>query len=178
MSEQKYVFISYNKRRRICGTLKDVSDEIQDWIHKGSKPEKILQDYEFFSVNNPEKDLRLSDKLNILFDPKADYSSQSAGSQLIRAERLRQISEEGYTKDRDSRYIHNELIDAAIAYCIVSKRPEDEQEIMVNWWPWDKEHFKPSKNKTTNIKKAGALLAAEIDRNNHILKGEPNDDKD
>lgn len=174
MSEQKYVYVSYTKRRRVCGSLQKIADELQDWIHKGSKPEKILQDYEFFSVGNPSEHLRLSDKLNIEFDPKTSEGSRSAGANLIRAERHRQITEEGYSKDNDKRYIHDELIDATVAYLLQSKSNSDEFDVLVNWWPWEKKYWKPSKNITTNLKKAGALVAAEIDRNNHILKGEPN----
>jgi hypothetical protein len=38
------------------------------------------------------------------------------------------------------------------------------KDVLPTYWPWDKEWWKPSDDPTRNLVKAGALIAAEIDR--------------
>lgn len=80
------------------------------------------------------------------------------GSELIMAERSRQIVEEGYTPAHDSRYTRFELSSAAMAYLNASDSALVEQ-----FWPWDWKFWKPTTH-IRNLVKAGALIAAEIDR--------------
>lgn len=79
----------------------------------------------------------------------------SNGIERIAAERQRQIEKEGWTPEHD-RIEHGgwELRDAAVAYL--------EQD--GKYWPWDG-GFKPTPNdRIRELEKAGALIAAEIDR--------------
>jgi hypothetical protein len=85
------------------------------------------------------------------------------GIERIAAERKRQIEEEGFTEEHDDQWVNGELIKAAICYLY----PNDEG--MIKWkkifWPWDAKWWKPSPgNRIRDIKKAGALIASEIDR--------------
>ena len=84
------------------------------------------------------------------------------GSERIAAERQRQIEEEGWTPEHDAEYTNGELAGAAIAYTIATLIPNDRGE--PEWWPWDSDWWKPSDDPIRNLEKAGALLAAEIDR--------------
>jgi hypothetical protein len=86
-------------------------------------------------------------------------SSELKGDELISQERKRQIDVEGWSRKHDSRYINDELIEAALTYTetysVNSPTP--------SYWPWDERWFKPT-TRIRNLVKAGALIAAEIDR--------------
>ena len=77
-----------------------------------------------------------------------------SGIELIAKERQRQIEAEGWTPEHDDQHVHGELADAAA--CYVDGNPVG--------WPWDEKWWKPSSDPIRNLAKAGALIAAEIDR--------------
>ena len=106
--------------------------------------------------------------------PKAE-----SGADLITAERRRQIEREGWSPEHDDEHDSCEMAMAAVAYAFEAvdqangicedpwAGPPD------RWWPWwvsDGQHapvpsgFKPSDDPIRNLVKAGALIAAEIDR--------------
>jgi hypothetical protein len=89
--------------------------------------------------------------------------SLSKGADLILAERERQISEEGYNKTHDSFHNYEEFIKAAISYSINSFNDDESKKLGEQWWPWSEESYKP-KDVLQNLKRAGALIAAAIDR--------------
>jgi len=91
------------------------------------------------------------------------------GAELITDERTRQISKEGWTPEHDDGHNEGEMTEAAICYAqasqfvgrsismgLIQDTPER--------WPWDHEWWKPSQDRVRNLVKAGALIAAEIDR--------------
>jgi hypothetical protein len=85
------------------------------------------------------------------------------GIERIAAERKRQIKDEGFTAWYDSRWVDDELAAAAASYAY----PEDEGHI--SWrrvvWPFSEDRFKPTpENRIRELERAGALIAAEIDR--------------
>lgn len=95
------------------------------------------------------------------------------GIELIADERARQISAEGWTEENDDRYESGELIDGAASYiCAARKRARGESEAMLCSmaeaamipWPWEDCWWKPSEDNKRNLVKAGALIAAELDR--------------
>ena len=51
-------------------------------------------------------------------------------------ERWRQVNHEGFSEEHDDKYKKNELVDAAISYCLLDG-------IVHNFWPWDKSWYKP-----------------------------------
>lgn len=81
------------------------------------------------------------------------------GIELISEERKRQIEKEGYTQEHDNNHNTEEFVLAAIAYleCNFEGYEADLT------WPWDSNSFKP-KDVKTNLVKAGALIAAALDR--------------
>lgn len=91
------------------------------------------------------------------------------GTDLITAERQRQIAEEGWTQEHDDRHAKSELLLAALSYAefVAAKSfyPElgRNNHLPVDW-PWGMEFWKPSDDLVRNLVKAGALIAAEIDR--------------
>lgn len=97
-------------------------------------------------------------------DPAAtEVGTYTHGARLIARERLRQISREGYTPEHDAEHNMGELVRAAISYAYTgmhgnaNTQPDPE-------WPWDRESWKPSDDRIRSLVKAGALIAAEIDR--------------
>lgn len=89
------------------------------------------------------------------------------GIDLIAAERARQISVEGWTPSHDDQHQLGEMNMAARAYALHADTfpsgaghdcaPPD-------CWPWERHWWKPSPDGVRNLVKAGALIAAEIDR--------------
>ncbi len=87
-----------------------------------------------------------------------------SGVELITAERQRQIEEEGWTPDHDDQHINGELALAAACYAIppMSIRGSG---LVLRLWPWKRKWWKPTPDdRIRELKKAGALIAAEIDR--------------
>lgn len=94
---------------------------------------------------------------------------ESIGAELIAKERQRQQHLEGWTPKHDDEHTSGELSGGAVSYaaCAHSQLlvggkgstygPSDE-------WAWDSSWWKPSDDPVRNLVKAGALIAAEIDR--------------
>jgi|SRR5437868_5772263 len=81
---------------------------------------------------------------------------------LISTERVRQVNQEGWTKEHDDTHTHNELARAAAYYAL----PADWR-IIALWtlWPWAREWWKPTPDdRVRELVKAGALIVAEIER--------------
>lgn len=96
------------------------------------------------------------------------------GADLIKAERRRQIQEEGWTPEHDDEHVHVELPSAAACY-IDAARAQAVGLHLANpssLWPWDASWWKPSDDPIRNLVKAGALIAAEIDRLHRASGGE------
>lgn len=95
-----------------------------------------------------------------------------SGVELIAKERARQISKEGWTPKHDDTHKHNELALAASSYITAVASPDEwaiergEKPNPCYDWPWAKQWWKPSGDPVRNLVKAGALIAAEIDRLN------------
>ena len=80
------------------------------------------------------------------------------GAELISNERKRQIDEEGWTATHDDLHREGDLSKAAICY-IMYPNVRCHEEL----WPFSLSWWKPSDRKR-NLVRAGALIAAEIDR--------------
>ncbi len=102
----------------------------------------------------------------------------SAGVALIAAERERQVSKEGWTAEHDALEDGGGLALAAACYAMPEKDREmhgsgvyhayhgtDPEYKVPKLWPWEPSWFKPSPtDRVRELVKAGALIAAEIDR--------------
>lgn len=113
------------------------------------------------------------------------------GSRRIALERRRQVQQEGWSSDHDDKLVGGELAWAAVCYAAPQRvytlnqgvTPKDPVIAFHDPWPerfdptFDK---RPSPRKSTSIKqriraleKAGALMAAEIDRLLRLLAAHP-----
>src|SRR6266851_8726769 len=96
--------------------------------------------------------------------------SNPTGAELIQAERVRQQQVEGWTPEHDDEHSSSEMIMAALCYANIAgfmgngHSAENAGNMVYPDWPWDMEHLKPSPDRVRNLVKAGALIAAEIDR--------------
>ncbi len=95
-----------------------------------------------------------------------------SGIDDIATERKRQIEQEGWTPDHDAAYHKGEMVKAAVAYAshatvgieLKGHKPETYQSVPPpKYWPWSRQWWKP-KDPRRDLVKAGALIAAEIDR--------------
>lgn len=89
------------------------------------------------------------------------------GVQLISDERARQQYEEGHTSIHDDKHNDGDLVRAAMAYLQADDTDlrQNREGFTAAWafWPWAREWWKP-KDRLSNLIRAGALIAAEIDR--------------
>jgi hypothetical protein len=91
------------------------------------------------------------------------------GIELIEEERARQIAVEGWTPEHDATHTHGELAQAASCYATPGSRRIEGFSIP-DEWPFQPEWWKPTPNdRIRELVKAGALIAAEIDRLNCYL---------
>jgi hypothetical protein len=87
------------------------------------------------------------------------------GLELITEERVKQIAKYNHTAFNDQCYKNKELLRAALAY--LKTAIGSEETLTESWpmedWPWDISYFK-DEGYIENLKKAGAFIAAELDR--------------
>lgn len=99
--------------------------------------------------------------------------TEDSGVGRIAQERLRQVQEEGWTPDHDDEHKNGQMALAGALYATpVAMYQEYRHARGVSFadaWPWDEKWDKRDKgSRLRNLEKAGALIAAEIDR---LLRG-------
>lgn len=82
------------------------------------------------------------------------------GIKLIAQERQRQVHVEGWTPEHDAAHRNRELRVAALCYACHAGQYRHEPPPI---WPFHSDAWKP-KDEITDLVRAGALIAAEIDR--------------
>ena len=106
-----------------------------------------------------------------------------SGAELIAAERKRQMEAEGWTSEHDDQHTLGELAAAGACYALLETRWRDSSILHFGGlirsilWPWEDQWFKPAqfdlddrtplvfrRKAIKNLVRAGALIAAEIDR--------------
>lgn len=97
------------------------------------------------------------------------------GIESIAAERQRQIEEEGWTPEHDDEHVNGEIAKAAICYAWAGSLSSQDRDsfkdpggwfctTVLRWyWSWENAWWKP-KDRRSDLVRAGALIAAEIDR--------------
>lgn len=92
------------------------------------------------------------------------------GIEEIAKERDRQINDEGWTEKHDDTHTAGELASAGAAYAAYAAKKPGHAAML---WPWNGKNgggysvpngYKPELDTIRNLVKAGALIAAEIDR--------------
>jgi hypothetical protein len=107
------------------------------------------------------------------------------GAQRITAERQRQVAKEGWTPEHDDGHDAGELAIAGMCYAAYAgnllhpntQGDGDWRDTPPEWWMWGAEWWKPSDDPARNLEKAGALMAAEIDRLERAKQRNENDQR-
>lgn len=88
------------------------------------------------------------------------------GAELIALERERQITEEEWDAGHDDEHDEDQLAVAAVAYTLPHYRRQTVHHTGVpRIWPFQSNWWKPTPDdRVRELVKAGALIAAEIDR--------------
>jgi hypothetical protein len=110
--------------------------------------------------------LRLRDAEEDARELRWAIGNRSDGVKAIEIERHRQLTEEGWTAEHDDReHSSGALCDAAACYALyhVEQAPFRAR-VIKDFWPWARAWWKPSRDPVRNLVKAGALIAAEIER--------------
>ena len=90
----------------------------------------------------------------------------STGIAAIAAERLRQIKAEGWTTEHDDAHESGAMARAAACY---AQEAGGRLVHPPRGWPWEKSWWKP-KDRRSDLVRAGALIAAEIERINRAVE--------
>lgn len=99
--------------------------------------------------------------------PVTAGGSVTRGADLIAAERRRQVEAEGWTPEHDAEHASDDLATAAACYAL----PEWRRSHYSLPWPWDMQWWKPTPDdRVRELVKAGALIAAEIDRLRAVVR--------
>ncbi len=85
-------------------------------------------------------------------------------------ERIRQITEECHTEERDDLCHEGELALAAAVYAMPWQKKNFLKDKGINLWPFSSASFKPAANQRRDLVKAAALIIAEIDRLDRAAK--------
>lgn len=100
-------------------------------------------------------------------------SSPMSGAEQIAAERQRQVEVEGWTPEHDDEHEFGELAGAGASYASLASRQigsgmheAETKSPPSQVWRWPGDAWKPSSDPIRNLVRAGALIAAEIDRLN------------
>lgn len=150
-------------------------EEIDTTSYSESMKKLIARQMVASSIENIGKQIKmLCDAVNkIMSDNNHDIEKKNtdwksspdllSGVDLICMERERQIKEKGYTDEHDDNEIKESLVHAAVCYAIPYGPTRS---VYVNtFYPWGEDTFKPTPdNRIKELFKAGALIAAEIDR--------------
>jgi hypothetical protein len=100
-------------------------------------------------------------------DAKEGPWTESPGVALIAVERSRQVTAKGYTPAHDARHDGSQLARAAACYALYAAgvRQLGIHPLGTAWpWPWPDADFRPGDDPVRALTKAGALIAAELDR--------------
>lgn len=115
-----------------------------------------------------------------------NYKIES-GVELIQKERQRQIEECKYLPEQDLAYDFGDLAAAAAVYIMTACGVNNPHKLTVELsgdrgdtrvWQWSQSAYKPESSPLDNLIKAGALIAAEIDRIQTIVHNESEIEKD
>lgn len=88
------------------------------------------------------------------------------GAAMITAERRRQVEAEGWTPEHDAHHTSGELATAGACYALPQRERTSSPGLPYpRGWPWGVRAWKPEPgDRIRELAKAGALIAAEIDR--------------
>lgn len=123
-------------------------------------------------VDDDEPELSEANLVHDMYDSLCRrITEEGRGVAMIAAERRRQQEVEGYTAVHDDEHVLDELLEAAACYLCCNRERSagdfsSETDDPPPAWPFELEAWKPAHHSSDikNLVRAGALIAAEIDR--------------
>ena len=101
------------------------------------------------------------------YEEEGNVTPKKSGIELIAEERERQKYVENFNSEHDKQWVNGELALAAACYAMTPEIRKEYKHALgeSKTWPFSKEWWKPTpENRVKELIKAGALIAAEIDR--------------
>ncbi len=146
------------------GALEEARDDLRFLIEEGAAHRLLNVDMEAVD--------RMFERL--IAAARSGHDGLRGGVARIAAERQRQVEAEGYSAEHDAEHTDYDLGNAAACYamnewgrsfCPTRDARAYDWTVLGMLWPWDDEDWKPVPgNRIHELEKAGALIAAEIDR--------------
>ncbi len=132
--------------------------------------------------NAESEQRRTKNSMNTEPTSEAVRSSDLLGVDLIRAERVRQMEREWWGPEHDDTHTDGALAKAAACYALGANDVTAPRVVGITAvihgervWPWEAAWWKPSpQDRIRELVKAGALIAAEIDRLDRERRKTPN----
>jgi hypothetical protein len=157
-----YSNIVDDKRNKQLTSFQEQMKNAQaDYIQEKRNFEKILNAHKKSADDSQRNLARATYECQLL----REQLEKRGGAGQIAIERARQKSVEGYDQVHDIMHPTDEFCRAAIAYAVYDVAVIPSTDAHKGWWPekWDADMFKP-KDRKRNLVRAGALIAAAIDR--------------
>lgn len=109
--------------------------------------------------------------LSEYLDRSMEFTGPGDGARAIELERAEQRTQ--WSVEHDDTHNLGELLDAALCYLDTARVEPilDKEDDLPNLWPWEREAWHPKYDLSRNLVKAGALIAAEIDRRDRLAWG-------
>jgi hypothetical protein len=150
--------------------VKVIFEDVSEAAVFSREMQKIISGISFYVLQDTSnlKNICFEIPISKILDDTTVKKTERDGVARIKKERLRQIIEEGVSAKYDlERNTHEECARAAALYAL----PENIRSMLLNLgmghvlWPWATKRFKPTpEDRIRDLEKAGALVAAEIDR--------------
>lgn len=109
-----------------------------------------------------EKRLQAAEEGRLAFAMK--HLSPRDGVALIQEERDRQKRVKGWTAEHDDGHTDGSLAEAAASYILAGSQGVNRNVLAEDLWPWRLDEFRADCPRIRQLVKAGALIAAEVDR--------------
>ena len=154
-------FVDENRNKQLTSFQVQMKNAKADYIEEKRKFEKIIEVNKKMAEESHRNYVRAAYECQLL----REQLEKRGGAGQIAIERARQKSVEGYDLTHDIMHPTDEFCRAAIAYAVHDVKVIPSTEADKGWWPekWNADMFKP-KDRKRNLVRAGALIAAAIDR--------------
>jgi len=151
-----------------------VADRFMAWLEVQSKTGRSISVYKDpafgICIDYGRSNMVIGDSVAECVAKIVGEGKKKSGIELIAAERRRQVEVEGWTEAHDAAHTFAQLADAAACYALAAadvvqgRKIECIRHFVPSQWPWMNELWKPSADPIDSLVKAGALIAAELDR--------------
>ena len=155
------IFKDTSAKRIMAKEIETYTTAYNDFVREKQNFSKVVEANKKMAEESHRNYVRAAYECQLL----REQLEKRGGAGQIAIERARQKSVEGYDLTHDIMHPTDEFCRAAIAYAVHDVSVIPSKGSVEGWWPekWDADMFKP-KDRKRNLVRAGALIAAAIDR--------------